>query len=104
MAPQDPALPPPWRLEPRRSEALPSAVCEIVAMMRLLCALIPLAHALRATGPLEETPLNLEDFPELCDQEIVEDSCRLLNEGEKHDNVEKFTTWQAWKKSVMQAD
>ncbi|CAK9050808.1 unnamed protein product [Durusdinium trenchii] len=41
-----------------------------------------------------EELLNLEEFLPLCDKEIVEDTCRLLNEGEKHEEVEKYTTWQ----------
>jgi len=27
-------------------------------------------------------------------QDIVNDTCRLLNEGDKHLAVEQFTTWQ----------
>jgi hypothetical protein len=27
-------------------------------------------------------------------QEIVNDTCRLLNEGDKHEAVEQFTTWE----------
>ena len=62
--------------------------------MAMALLLLPLAQALRAV-PEEPLALDLTDFPELCDPEIVRDSCRLLNEGEKHENVEKFTTWQA---------
>eukprot|EP00434_Breviolum_minutum_P020671 symbB.v1.2.018225.t1/scaffold1448.1/size118061/1 len=35
-------------------------------------------------GPKAETSLNLDDFAPLCDEEIVRDTCRLLNEGYKH--------------------
>ena len=27
-------------------------------------------------------------------QDIVNDTCRLLNEGDKHEAVEQFTTWE----------
>eukprot|EP00438_Fugacium_kawagutii_P036495 Skav201080 [mRNA] locus=scaffold2138:23257:25850:- [translate_table: standard] len=45
------------------------------------------ADALRShapDSPPQTGDLNLDEFSPLCDKGIVEDTCRLLNEGEKH--------------------
>lgn len=65
-----------------------------MAAMAIRCFLctIMAAFALRSKAP--EEALNLDDFAALCDEEIVNDTCRLLNEGDKHEAVEQFTTWE----------
>lgn len=59
---------------------------------------LPIVPAFRSfeseLGPKAEPSLNLDDFAPLCDEEIVRDTCRLLNEGYKHAEVEIFTTWE----------
>lgn len=61
------------------------------AIRSFLCLMA--VSAFRSKAP-EEDALNLDDFAPLCDEEIVNDTCRLLNEGDKHQAVEQFTTWQ----------
>jgi len=65
-----------------------------MAAMAIRCFLctIMAVFAIRSKAP--EEALNLDDFAPLCDEDIVNDTCRLLNEGDKHLAIEQFTTWQ----------
>ena len=59
---------------------------------------------MKSTGPpFGGTPMAIKNPRRPRDrvQEIVNDTCRLLNEGDKHQAVEQFTTWQEWGLGAM---